>query len=847
MNNNEIQEYILEEEKPLNLQDLWFKFLRRRRLFFIFAIPTFAAILIFRLSKPYTPIYLSSFDIGVAENRTVEGFFSGISETPTVQIGTVTQRIIANLLSVKIAEKVVDTLNLYTFIKEENSMQPVVHLRSDFQHPIGPYTLKILEDGFALKINGDVIQKGFGEYLDLGPLEFTLNKEPQLLPGKNYTITFYPRGRMALALKNSISVKVLEADKVERAGDRSGVPISGEGVTKKIVSAKTIFPGMNIIGILRIELYWGNRQQALNIAKALSEILVKENIQEKSLQYIQSRKFIESQLAFYQERLNNLEEQIKSFKEIKKIADIKASTQALINQVSTLESRKNQLEIEEKILEDINKCLLSDTLNSDVPLNIATTMISDQGIQQLYTQLIQTNAELKGVLKEYSTRHPKYEEIKAKYEGYKEQLKDEIAKRVSTIKIDIEGVTNQIKSLQVKLENIPADEINLARLERDRETAEKLYTFFSEKLEETRVQEAGVTADIKIVNPPFVSNNPVNPRRVLLTFFLSIFFAVLVGIAVVFIAEYFDNTVKEPDLLKDKLKLPIYATIPAIVDREGVKIKSGLNFEYIKNLLLSILGFRNFQHRSSNLKIVEDRTGAEFEAFRKLSVHLEFAHPEKEYKVLYITSSGPEEGKTFVALNLGYVFATKGKKVLLIDTDFRKKRGTITHITKRRKESGLFDVLKDEANFEDVVLQFSKIKNEGNGQIPQKSVDEVSSLFLLPLGNVPANPFIFLESEKMRHLLQNLKNRYDYILIDGLPVLLFADATYLAKYCDGVLLTVMYNKTDFKELENSKEILSSARADIIGLVINGIPPRSGSYYYHYYYKYYSKYYKEGRG
>lgn len=847
MSNSEIPDYYPEQEKPLNVQDLWVKFLRRRRLFFIFAIPVFFGILIFRISRPYTPIYLSSFDLGVAENRAVEGFFTGISETPTVQIGTVTQRLIANLLSVKIAEKVVDTLGLYAFFKNGNSdIQLNIQLKSNFEQPLGPYQLNIMENGFGLKLDGEVIQKNYGEYINLGPLEFTIPYNQNLITGKTYSLTFYPRSKMALALRNSISVKVLEADKVERAGDRSGVPISGEGAAKKMVSAKTIFPGMNIIGILRIELYWGDRDQALRIARALSEILVKENIQEKSLQYIQSKEFIESQLAFYQKRLNELEEQIKNFKEIKKIADLKASTQALINQVSTVESRKNQLEIEEKILNDINKYLLSDTLK-DVPLNIATTMISDQGIQQLYAQLVQADAELKGILKEYSTKHPKYAEIKAKYEGFKEQLKDEITKRVSTIKTDIQGVTSQIRNLQLKLENIPSDEISLARLERDRETAEKLYTFFSEKLEETRVQEAGVTSDIKLINPPFVSGNPVNPRRVLLTLFLSVFFAVLVGTAVVFIAEYFDNTVKEPDIIKEKLNLSVYGTIPGMGEDDDKKLKPGFNLKYLKNSIQTFLGFTISDQRTSKLKIVSDRSSAEFEAFRKITVHLEFAHPEKEYKTIYITSPGPEEGKTFVTLNLGYIFATKGKKVLLIDTDFRKKRGNLTHITRLKNEKGIFDVLKGEAECPNAIVPFCDETQSESGD--KKKTPETQGsipLFLLPLGNVPANPFIFLESEKMRQILEKFKSQYDYILVDGLPILLFADATYLAKYCDGVLLTAMYNKTNLKELENGKEILNSARADIVGVVINGAPLKSGSYYYHYYYKYYSKYYKEGK-
>ncbi len=845
-NNEKIPDYIYEQEKPLNLQELWFKFLRRRRLFFVFAIPVFLAILVFRLSKPYTPIYLSSFDVGVAENRPVEGFFTGMSEAPTTQIGTVTQRLIANLLSVNIAEKVVDTLDLYAFVKNGNKDIIVkTILKSNFDRALGPYTLKIFDDGFALKLDGEVIQKNFGDYINLGSLDFTIPAQQNLISNRVYSITFYPRHRMALALRNSISVKVLEADKVERAGDISGVPVSGEGASKKMVSAKSIFPGMNIIGILRIELYWGNKEQALRIARSLADLIVRENIEEKSLQFIQSKKFIESQLSLYQERLNQLEEQIRSFKEIKKIADLKASTQALINQISTLESRKNQLEIEQKILVDINSVLLLDTLNQDISLNIATTMISDQGIQQLYTQLVQADAQLKGILKEYSTKHPKYAEIKAKYDGFKEQLKDEINKRVSTIRTDIQGVSIQIRTLQAKLENIPADEISLARLERDKETAEKLYTFFSEKLEETRVQEAGVTSDLKVINPPFVSNNPVNPRRVLFTLFLSVFFAVIVGVAVVFITEYFDNTIREPEIIKEKLSLAIYGTIPMLLDTKERIMKPGLNLNYIKHLILTGLGFEEYHSMRSDTKFIQDRSSAEFEAFRKLSVHLEFAHPEKQYKVIYITSAGPEDGKTFVSLNLAYVSATKGKKVLLIDTDFRKKRGHLTDIVKQKKEKGIFDVLKQETEIDEVIVPYGKvIKAEGNNLDKKGQPEDNISLSFLPIGNVPANPFIFLESERMHTLLKDLKEQYDYVVIDGLPLLLFADATYLARFCDGVLITAMYSKTNLKELENSKEILESARADVIGVVVNGAPPKSGSYYYHYYYKYYSKYYKK---
>ncbi|UCG90870.1 MAG: hypothetical protein JSV97_07205, partial [candidate division WOR-3 bacterium] len=148
-----------------------------------------------------------------------------------------------------------------------------------------------------------------------------------------------------------------------------------------------------------------------------------------------------------------------------------------------------------------------------------------------------------------------------------------------------------------------------------------------------------------------------------------------------------------------------------------------------------------------------------------------------------------------------------------------------------------FDVLKGEAELRDVIIPF---KTNKNSSVP----NHLSTLALLSVGKIPPNPFVFLESEKMKNLLSELKISYDYVIIDGVPILLFADATYLAKFTDGILLTARYGRTGFKELENACDILTTAQSSIIGLVINGVPITRGSYYYRYYHKYYTKYYKK---
>jgi len=803
------------EEKEINLRDLINIFFRRRKIFLLFSISIFLSIIIYQFLKPHTPIYLATFDIGISEKKPVETFFSITSQEPVTQIGTVTQRVISTLLSTELAEKIVDTLSLYAYIKNGNKdFKIYTKIFHEFNEPIGPLKIKINEKNVEVfEKNGKKIKEGLlEEYINIGPLEFKIVPLQKERKKFNFKIIFYPKKKVAFSLRNSLSIKVLEADKIEKEGSFGGVPFSGEGASKKLVTAKTIFPGLNLIGILRVNVYWSNPQDVFKIAQILCEEIIKEDIREKSIQFIQSRKFIENQLSFYKEKLTELEQKIKNFKENKKIVNLGARAQAIISQATHLETRKNQLEIEEKILKELGEYLTKEG-QKDTIFNFAVTLVSDPVLQNLYSQLLQVEAEIKGFLKEYSSYHPKILEAKAKLNGLKEQVREEINKRISSIKTEIQSVESQISTLYKKLEKIPHDEIQLAELERDKETAEKLYTFFAEKYEETRVKEAGVTSDLKIVNPPIVFPNPVNAKKPFLIILIALIISGLIGLAAVFIVEYLDNTVKDVETLKLKTGLPIFGLIP-LLDKEKKNIK-----DYLKR-----------KKSERELKISID--SEDLESFRKLFINLEFAHPEKKYKMIYITSPGPEEGKTFITLNLSFILSKVGKKVIAIDTDFRKKKWHLTDITKLEKEEGLFEVLKGEILLKEAIIEIKKEED-----------DIKASIYALPVGKIPPDPFVFLQSDKMKEILEILKKDYDYVIIDGVPVLLFADAPYLAASSDGVIIVVKYGKTTFKEIEDAKDILLSCGANVIGAVVNGVLKERGHYYYYYKY-YYSKYYKK---
>ncbi|UCD05140.1 MAG: AAA family ATPase [candidate division WOR-3 bacterium] len=849
------------EEKPFDFHEIISKFFRRKRLFIYFSIPVFLWLAIGQILKPYRPVYRATFDVGVVRDAPLESFFSGtrVADLPTTQIGAVTQRAIASLLSVNLAEKVVNDLSLFAYIDGiDSDLMVDAILKQRLVEPVGPLKIRIdnvpvsiYKDGkqtvdsiyglVSIYKNGTKIAEGpIDEYIDIGVGNVRFMNAGVKTTPKNLTLTLYPKQNMSLALRNSLSIRVLEADKIEQEFENTDIPFSGEGASDHLVVAKSIFPGMNLIGILRIAVHWGNPRDALRIANTLSYQLLMEDRGEKSLQFTQSKAFLDSQLTLYQGSLNKLEEEVRTFKERKNIADLKASTQALISQVSELETRKNQLQIEQNVLGGLIAYLAKPESVGDSIPNFAITMLSSDMLRDFYSDLLQAEAELRGRLKEYSTNHPKIMEIRARLGGLKEQLNEEVLKRMSSVRTEISSYNSQIASLQAKLDNVPLEELSLARLERDRETAEKLYNLFSEKLEETRVQEAGVTSDLKIVNPPILADSPVNSRGILRGLILALVVASLVGTAAVFGADYVDNSIRDPEKITKKLQIPLLETIPLLEDEPPVsELESILTEIGVLPLYRRLTKKEKPKPPREPLRLVNtEQLSPEFEAFRKLAVGLDLIHPYKKYRVLYITSPGPEEGKTFIALNLGHVIASMGKSVLLIDTDFRKKSGHLTEVTKLKKELGVFDILMGSVEPQDVVLKLnpgdkdkSKFKSKGR-------VD------LLPMGKVPPNPFVFLESDSMKKLLGTLRNEYDYLLIDGVPLLLFADATYLATFADGVLLTARYGRTTMKSLEVSHGLLLNAKSDVLGTVVNGVPRRRGSYYYDQYYKYYSKYYRK---
>lgn len=202
------------------------------------------------------------------------------------------------------------------------------------------------------------------------------------------------------------------------------------------------------------------------------------------------------------------------------------------------------------------------------------------------------------------------------------------------------------------------------------------------------------------------------------------------------------------------------------------------------------------------------------EQFRTVRTNIQFSSVDKELQTVIVTSSGPAEGKSTTTANLAVVFAQQGKRVLLIDADLRKP--TVHYTFRAENHIGLSNVLTRQTSLGEAVTTTAQDK-----------------LWVLPSGPIPPNPSELLGSKGMKNLLEQVKDEYDVVILDTPPVLAVTDAQVLANLADGVVLVVSSGKTETDAAKKAKELLESAKAKILGVVLNNKRVQDSQYYYYY--------------
>lgn len=310
-----------------------------------------------------------------------------------------------------------------------------------------------------------------------------------------------------------------------------------------------------------------------------------------------------------------------------------------------------------------------------------------------------------------------------------------------------------------------------------------------------QLQEASIVRDYggfraDIISPPRPGAK-VEPQA-LRCFGAAIVLGVVLGTLLAYVAHVADQSFHNPDEIKNYLGLPVLGHIPHF----------GRAARRLRKATPELDPF---------LCTYFSPNSPETEAYREVRTALFFARRRKNAKVLQMAGPKPGEGKSTLAANLSLCMAQSGQSVVLIDADMRKPRQHM--IFGLPSEQGLSTVLTDECEVEDAIQPTG-----------------IANLSLMPAGPLPPAPSELLSSSRFPELLDLLRDKYDYVLIDTGPILLLSDPRIVAGHVDGVVMTLRMSTRSKSQAEQAKDMLTELGAEVLGVVVNGVGARKSHGY-----------------
>ena len=426
-------------------------------------------------------------------------------------------------------------------------------------------------------------------------------------------------------------------------------------------------------------------------------------------------------------------------------------------------------------------------------------MIGNSNIRTLQQQKAQLQSTYQQKLQTFKPDYPEMLQLKGQIDELGRQIAQEAGSVRASVKAEYDAASaqermlmGQIAALRSEALSVDSRSINYNILKREADTNRQLYDSLLQ-----RYKEVGVAGDVRANNISIIDRAEVPGGRfkpnLVLNLAIGLLLGGMLGVLAALLLEFLDDTLKTPDDIEQKLKLPVLGVIPKLGPKESV------------------------------VAMAADSRSAFSEAYRSVRTALQFSTDHGVPKTLLITSAGPGEGKSTAAVLLARNFAQLGKRVLLIEADLRSP-SLHRVLGLRGKDVGLSNLLSGACSAADATLATD---------------DERLSVILA--GPLPPNPAELLAGSKMVSLLTVAAERYDQVIVDSPPVLGLADAPILANAMDGTLMVVNSAKTKINAAQAALKRLLHARARVVGALLSKYDARAAGYGYGYGYKYESYY------
>ncbi len=495
---------------------------------------------------------------------------------------------------------------------------------------------------------------------------------------------------------------------------------------------------------------------------------ISKNLTEKNFLANQTIDHIDRQISSISDSLGITERQLQSVRSNASVMNIDEKAGNIYTQIQTLSATREETNRRFNYLNQMNDYF---TGNEDSAGLLAPSSmgLNDQLLNNLIQELTTLNSEKQQFISNDQLLNPRLQTLNVSIENLKNAISENIRFSISTTRNELNDLNSKINNLEREFSKLPYTQQRLLGIERKFDINQGVYSSLLEKRIQAQIIKSSNLADCELVEPPhYVS---IASPKALVILILAIMIGFLIPIAIIFGKRIIGDSFLDFMELKKYVDIPQIGVIP-------------VNKNAMNNVVLQ------YPH------------SAIAESFHTIRSNLIYYLMGKDKGTILLTSSIPEEGKSFSALNLATSFASTNNKTVLLEFDLRKPSKIYSELGTRALV-GISSYLINRVTLDEIIIK-----------------TDIPNLDIIQTGQVPPNPVELLSSKKNKELFNALSERYDYIIVDTPPYSLVSDAFILMKYADIKLYVTRLGKVKRSRLISSMEDIASKGVKDIYLLVN---------------------------
>ncbi len=513
--------------------------------------------------------------------------------------------------------------------------------------------------------------------------------------------------------------------------------------------------------LINVLFHGENRRLTIDFLNKFIQSYLDENLAKKNKIAINTIDFIDSQISEISDSLTQSESKLRDYRSANQVTDLSYQGQQALEQMRQIENERSMLQVQERyynyILDYFDK---NQDMTSLAPPS--SSNVVDPILSSMIMELQQSSAERANILSNNAEKNLFLGQIENKIRLLKQAIIENVKNNLNTLNLTQNELDYRESKLSGEISRLPRTELNMVSMQRQFNLTDQIYTFLLEKKAEAAIAMASNYPDYEILEPARDVTASIIAPRTNLNWLIALFMAFMVPTIYIILKNFFNE-----------------------------KISSVRDVEHMIGQPVMNLIYTNFYKTES---VVKDYPGSSIaESFRNLRSSLFLKFRSEPQKVIMITSAQPQDGKSFVSSNLAASIASVGHKTVLLDCDLR--RPTLHEKLKIVNSVGLSNYMVNNASTKEIIKK-----------------TDVDNLWFIPAGPILPNSSELIEAGVLDSLIEELKQQFDYVIIDSTPAGLVADATLMIKYASYILLVC---RNDYTRKDVFTDVLNLFRTNNI--------------------------------